>query len=133
MNGYLVFLFTCMFIMYILAGKSIYDKTKKIKELQKVWPVKHRLDNCYRLQYSVDGKHWTYVMAFKENLNYFRTKDNKFLKAPGLTYVVFDSTKDEEYKSWCMMLNNIKECHNWNSAVIEHYRQALEKFYEENN
>lgn len=133
MNIYLIWLFVVTIIMYILCGKTIYDKNKKIKELQKVYPVKHRLDSFYRLQYSVDGKLWTYVMGFKKDLNYFKTKDGKWLKAPGLTYIVFDSNETDEYKSWCMMLNNINECHKWNKAVIEHYRQALEEFYKERN
>lgn len=102
---------------------SIYEKYKEYKTKLTWWPVQHRLDDKNRLQYSVDGKLWTYIMGFEDEHDYGD------YKGPGFGYIVITP---EELDTWRNMLYTLQKCHEWNKAALNHYREAIEKYLELN-
>ena len=123
MSNWIVFLFTMIIILLCIALNSMYNRYKELKLKLKWWPVLHRLDDQNRLQYSVDGKLWTYVMGFVEEFDYGT------YKGPGFTYIVLE---DEELDEWSNMLYTLQKCHEWNRSALNHYREAIDKYLETN-
>ena len=124
-----MFLF-CIFIFLVcLYGYTFYylhKQYKKYKNKIECYPVKHSLDNEGRLQYSVNGHLWTYILGYSDKVNY-----GGYI-GPGLTYITFKPDEIDEYKSWCNMLHSMQLCHKWNIAALDKYRQAIENLNNKN-
>jgi len=131
MNTFLIVLYIIIGIMLGILGYVYFTNYKKLKyKYEKCWPVQHRLDKDGNLQYSVDGKLWTYIVGYAEDFDYGTGH------GPALGYIQFKSDETDEYKSWCNMLYSMQKCHEFNKAALDKYigkiREYLKDKTEEN-
>lgn len=122
MNTYLIVLSIVLVIMIGIFGIQIFKNYKNlIYKYEKCWPVQHRLDKDGNLQYSVDGKLWTYIVGYVEDFDYGTGH------GPALVYIQFNSDETDIYESWCNMLYSIQQCHEFNKKALTQY---IEKIHE---
>ena len=122
MNTFLIVLYIIIGIMLGVLGYIYFTNYKKLKyKYEKCWPVQHRLDKDGNLQYSVDGKLWTYIVGYAEDFDYGTGH------GPALGYIQFKSDETDRYKAWCNMLYSIQKCHEFNKKALDLY---IEKIHE---
>ena len=123
MNTYLIVLFIVLGIMIGIFGFQIFKNYKNLKyKYEKCWPVQHRLDKDGNLQYSVDGKLWTYIIGYTEDFDYGTGH------GPALGYIQFKSDEEDEYKSWCNMLYSMQQCHEFNKKALDLYIGKIQEY-----
>lgn len=120
MNTYLIVLFIVLGMMIGIFGFYIFKNYKNLKyKYEKCWPVQHRLDKDGNLQYSVDGKLWTYIVGYAEDFDYGTGH------GPALGYIHFNSDEIDKYKSWCNMLYSMQQCHEFNKKALTRYIEKI--------
>jgi hypothetical protein len=123
MNTYLIVLFIVLVIIIGLFCFQIFKKYKNLKYKYEIyWPVQHRLDKDGNLQYSVDGKLWTYIIGYVEKFNYGTGY------GPALSYIQFKSDEEYEYESWCNMLYSMQKCHEFNKKALDLYIGKIKEY-----
>lgn len=121
MNTYLIVLFIVLVIMIGVFGIQIFKNYKNLK-YEKCCPVQHRLDKDGNLQYSVDGKLWTYIIGYAEDFDYGTGH------GPALCYIQFNSDETDRYKSWCNMLYSIDKCNEFNKKALDLYIKKIHEY-----
>lgn len=123
MNVFLIALFIITGIILGIVGYHLFNNYKKLKyKYEKCYPVQHRLDADGNLQYSVDGKLWTYIVAYTDDFDYGTGH------GPALGYIQFKSDEGDEYKSWCNMLYSMQQCHEFNEKALDLYIGKIQEY-----
>lgn len=123
MNTFLIALFIIIGIMLGIVGYHLFNNYKKLKyKYEKCYPVQHRLDADGNLQYSVDGKLWTYIVAYTDDFDYGTGH------GPALGYINIKHDDKGTFEVWKNNLHSMQKCHEWNKAALDLYIGKVKEY-----
>ena len=123
MNVFLMALFIIIGIMLGIVGYHLFNNYKKLKyKYEKCYPVQHRLDADGNLQYSVDGKLWTYIVAYTDDFDYGTGH------GPALGYINIKPNDKGTFEVWKNNLHSMQKCHEWNKAALDLYIGKVKEY-----